>query len=703
MEEVTSYISKDLQLHYDPTHTVTLRNVFAREMKRRFRELTKVIKVSVVDRDCFGLKSAVQGNQMNSTIPKQFNFGRSSDKVAAFMAWLQQQVEKGILDVRIFNQVGSAVESAWTNRYIYDSYKRGVLRARQEMLKVGMDIPSMEETGGINATLSLPFHVDRLGLLFTRTFNDLKGITDEMDTLISRVLTQGIADGDSPLLLARKLVEVINNSGGDLSLVDSLGRFISAERRAVILARTEIIRAHHVATIQEYRNWGVLGIKVLAEWQTAGDDRVCDKCSSLQGKIYTLDEIEGKIPLHPQCFIDPQIPIYTSKGWKPIGKIEIGDLVLTHKRRFRKVYALPRHKEKAEVVTLKFSGNRGWLTITTNHPVLVTTKKGSVSRWVKAGNVKEGDYLSLLGNICKRCGKPIPYFRKYCSRTCLSKDITDVQWTNPDHRKLMSKKTTEQLHREYASGIRNGKTITIKAHERTRQMGIEGIHPFQREDVIEKHKILTHTLGLNKRHSERMKKNNPMHDPIIVEKAQKAVKEFYINNPERRLNILMSKHRKSNNMTSIEKRMCDLLNKIGIQYVYQYPILNYNVDFAIPGLKIVIECDGEYWHQDKMKDKIRDQKIEKEGWSVLHYSGTKINQCLDEIEHELSRVLCNHLGEYDLVAWPVIRVKKWTLNKVRLLYNLSVEDDESYVAKGVVVHNCRCIALPYIEELQKYN
>ena len=254
MEEVTSYISKDLQLHYDPTHTVTLRNVFAREMKRRFRELTKVIKVSVVDRDCFGLKSAVQGNQMNSTIPKQFNFGRSSDKVAAFMAWLQQQVEKGILDVRIFNQVGSAVESAWTNRYIYDSYKRGVLRARQEMLKVGMDIPSMEETGGINATLSLPFHVDRLGLLFTRTFNDLKGITDEMDTLISRVLTQGIADGDSPLLLARKLVEVINNSGGDLSLVDSLGRFISAERRAVILARTEIIRAHHVATIQEYRN-----------------------------------------------------------------------------------------------------------------------------------------------------------------------------------------------------------------------------------------------------------------------------------------------------------------------------------------------------------------------------------------------------------------------------------------------------------------
>jgi SPP1 gp7 family putative phage head morphogenesis protein len=68
-----------------------------------------------------------------------------------------------------------------------------------------------------------------------------------------------------------------------------------------MLARTEIIRAHHIATIQEYRNWGVEGITVKGEWKTAGDDRVCSKCEQLEGKIFTLDEIEPMIPLHPLC------------------------------------------------------------------------------------------------------------------------------------------------------------------------------------------------------------------------------------------------------------------------------------------------------------------------------------------------------------------------------------------------------------------
>jgi SPP1 gp7 family putative phage head morphogenesis protein len=88
---------------------------------------------------------------------------------------------------------------------------------------------------------------------------------------------------------------------GDLGITDTLGRFIPAQRRAEMLARTEIIRAHHLATIQEYRNWGVLGIYVKGEWKTAGDDRVCSQCASLEGNIYTLDEIESMIPLHPNC------------------------------------------------------------------------------------------------------------------------------------------------------------------------------------------------------------------------------------------------------------------------------------------------------------------------------------------------------------------------------------------------------------------
>ena len=163
-------------------------------------------------------------------------------------------------------------------------------------------MPTIDQTGGIGVVMMGPIHMDRLGLLFTRVFNDLKGITAAMDMQISRVLAQGIADGDGMRVLARKLVSTINGTKmGELGITDTLGRFIPAQRRALILARTEIIRSHHLATIQEYRNWGLMGVTVKVEWSTAKDDRICEKCASMEGRVFTLDEIEPLIPLHPQC------------------------------------------------------------------------------------------------------------------------------------------------------------------------------------------------------------------------------------------------------------------------------------------------------------------------------------------------------------------------------------------------------------------
>jgi len=284
----------------DPTRTVSLRNAFARDMRKRFMKVALEIASAIVKEDIFGLNNIhtfqTPGNQA-------FAFRRSEDKVARFMQWLQSQVDAGILEVGELHQIGVGVNDHWTNKYIFDSYKRGVMRARYEMQKSGMTVPTIEETGGIEISMGTPFHIDRLGLLYTRVFSDLKGITTAMDAQISRILTQGIADGDNPRPLARKLVATINGTGmGDLSLTDSLGRFVPAQRRAEILARTEIIRAHHQATIQEYMNWRVSGVMVQAEVMTAGDKRVCSRCEILaKGGPYSLEEAMNMIPDHPQC------------------------------------------------------------------------------------------------------------------------------------------------------------------------------------------------------------------------------------------------------------------------------------------------------------------------------------------------------------------------------------------------------------------
>lgn len=301
MNSLTTYKPLDIYsaaAKYDPTKTTVLRNQFARDMNRRFTALEKAIWNKIVVEDCFLL------NPPELTgYAAQFNFPRSAQKVAEFMKWLQEQVNKGILTVSEMAQYGEAIEKAWTNIYITDSYKRGLMRARIELQTAGFEVPSIDATGGINMSMMVPIHADRLGLLYSRVYSDLKGITDAMDAAISRVLTQSMADGNDARLIARKLISTINGSGmGDLGITDTLGRFIPAKRRAEMLARTEIVRAHHQATIQEYKNWGLVNVNVLAEFVTTNDMKVCDICHGLTlGNPYTLDQAMNLIPVHPNC------------------------------------------------------------------------------------------------------------------------------------------------------------------------------------------------------------------------------------------------------------------------------------------------------------------------------------------------------------------------------------------------------------------
>lgn len=296
-------ITNNVSRNYDPTHTTWIRNEFSREMRKRFYELRGVIRKAIIDRDCFGMLKSFPFKAFQMAPPdcRAFAFPRSADKIDAFMAWVKEQTERGILKNATKGQLGTAIEKAWAGRYVETAYQTGIARARQEMRHAGYDVPPIDDTGGIAVAFNQPFHMDRVGVLYTRLFNDLKGITDTMDMQLSRVLAQAMAEGKNPREIARLLVKTISGPAGDLGITDTLGRFIPAQRRAQLLARTEIIRAHHQATIQEYKNWGLEGVRVKAEWTTADDGRVCDECASMEGNVYTIEEIQNMIPAHPQC------------------------------------------------------------------------------------------------------------------------------------------------------------------------------------------------------------------------------------------------------------------------------------------------------------------------------------------------------------------------------------------------------------------
>lgn len=66
--------------------------------------------------------------------------------------------------------------------------------------------------------------------------------------------------------------------------------------------------------------------------------------------------------------------------------------------------------------------------------------------------------------------------------------------------------------------------------------------------------------------------------------------------------------------TSIELKVKEQLDMLGVRYIQQKRIndgkRNYFLDFYIPSLRLVIECNGDYWHT--LPDKIeRDKNLEK--------------------------------------------------------------------------------------------
>lgn len=297
----------------DPTSTITLRAAYSAQFRKRFFFIKNLVYQSIITNDCFGLRdtsefefAAAQGidisdnwkNGLTSISPQAFRFNTNEEKMSRFLGWLSTVEEQSLFQI-VGGPIGDLGSTPiWQNLYIQSAYKKGAAWARRNVArdsevleslgKIRRDIDTSMDA--VNEKLSAPVSLDRLKTVYSRAYTDLKGITAAMDAEISRILAEGLALGENPTVMARKIKDRI----------DKIGLY-----RATLLARTEVIRAHHLSAIQEYRDYGIEGVKVLAEWTTARDSRVCQRCRDMDylrtGKLWELDKIEALIPLHPAC------------------------------------------------------------------------------------------------------------------------------------------------------------------------------------------------------------------------------------------------------------------------------------------------------------------------------------------------------------------------------------------------------------------
>lgn len=91
-------------------------------------------------------------------------------------------------------------------------------------------------------------------------------------------------------------------------------------------------------------------------------------------------------------------------------------------------------------------------------------------------------------------------------------------------------------------------------------------------------------------------------------------------------------------LTPIERRLATALKTAGISYQVQVPIDRFVVDFLIDD-SLVVECDGEGWH-DPAKDEIRDTRLRELNYRVVRFTGRAIvhgsERCISRINAERS-------------------------------------------------------------------
>ena len=99
-----------------------------------------------------------------------------------------------------------------------------------------------------------------------------------------------------------------------------------------------------------------------------------------------------------------------------------------------------------------------------------------------------------------------------------------------------------------------------------------------------------------------------------------------------------------------------------------FPLGIYNLDCAlfIDDIKIDIEYDGWYWHQDKKKDMARDEFLKSNGWKILRIKGSYKIPTEEQLKEAIDRII------EEKYSYTEIILDDWDkLSKIRKEENVS--------------------------------
>lgn len=274
-------------LRRDPSRTAGIRGAWSAEVSRRFKGFWSAIYQFLVTDDELGLApdepARLKGFDQFTANKGKFAFATDDAKLDEFKAWFSQQVDSELLSPE------TPGGEPWNAKYVRSAYRTGVVRAytdaHKEALAKGADFFDGSKAEFLRQSFDTSEAVSKVRLLYTRSFDQLKGVTADMGQKMSRIMAESIANGINPRETARRLKKEVVELG---------------EKRALVIARTETIYAHAEGQLDSFEAMGLEEVGLKAEWITATG--ACPFCvEAARRNPYKLADARGLIPLHPNC------------------------------------------------------------------------------------------------------------------------------------------------------------------------------------------------------------------------------------------------------------------------------------------------------------------------------------------------------------------------------------------------------------------
>jgi len=198
-----------------------------------------------------------------------------------------------------------------------------------------------------------------------------------------------------------------------------------------------------------------------------------------------------------------------------------------------------------------------------------------------------------------------------------------------------------------------------------------------------------------------MRTQNPMRNSASVDKMRATVRERLLADPNYGLHKNIERFRKSlhTRPSVAQKILYEVLDELGIRYEPEFILkpekalpnsqAGYILDAALPDAKLDLEVDG-WWHfNDKrimQRDAIRDATLQLNGWKVVRIPGSSIYNHADQLKQLILANISNPEMSNDKQWVRVNDVQK--TGQFTTVYGFECIPNHTYVADGILVHNC---------------